>query len=378
MSAGSANQAPAQPDWLRLDNAAKIYPVTFSDPAPAGFRIGVTLKAPIRVSLLDSALRTVLRRCPYYQVHLRRGFFWYYLQRHDEVPPLYPMREPSVSAIPALLRDTDLFRVQARGSTIAIDFSHILTDGVGGMIFLGTLLTRYLELCGVTVSDWAPFLDPSGTPSPEEYEDAHNRFFDPRAPRPARLSRAYQLPGQQAGPLPHHHRAHARGRCPAARARPGGEPHGVPRGAVHVQPDPGPGARPACRRAARSGRGPARDPRGHAAVLPHADRPQLRPLRVSRDRREHRRLHSRGGHPEGPPQPEGAGRSPGAGAADRPQREGRTPPAGPGSAPPREGPASLHRLQPPGRKHLFGSALESRHGSPCRRLSSRTSSASIS
>jgi hypothetical protein len=184
-----------EPDWLRLDNAAKIYPATFSDPTPAGFRLGVTLKAPIRVALLAEALRTVLRRCPYYQVHLRRGFFWYYLQRHDAIPSVYPMSETPISAIPAWRRDTDLFRVQARGSTIAIDFSHILTDGIGGLRFLGTLVTRYLELYGVKVGDWAPFLDPSAPPSAEEYEDAHNRFFDPRAPKPTRLSRAYQLPG---------------------------------------------------------------------------------------------------------------------------------------------------------------------------------------
>src|SRR4030042_363177 len=55
--------------------------------------------------------------------------------------------------------------------------------------------SRPLERCGAPGSDGAPFLDPSAPPSAEEYEDAHNRFFDPRAPKPARLSRAYQLSG---------------------------------------------------------------------------------------------------------------------------------------------------------------------------------------
>jgi hypothetical protein len=187
----------ATPDWLRLDNAAKIYPATFSNPAPAGFRLSMTLTAPIRVALLAEALHTVLRRCPYYQVHLRRGFFWYYLQRHDTIPPLYPMSDTPVSAIPAWRRDIDLFRVQARRDTIAVDFSHILTDGSGGLTFLGTLVTCYLELCGVKIGGWAPFLDPSDPPSAEEYEDAHNRFFRPGTPRPARLSKAYHLPGDR-------------------------------------------------------------------------------------------------------------------------------------------------------------------------------------
>jgi hypothetical protein len=216
------NGSHGQPDWLRLDNAAKIYPATFSDPAPAGFRLSVTLKAPIRVALLAEALRAVLRRCPYYQVHLRRGFFWYFLQRHDAVPPLHPMSEAPVSAIPAWQRDTDLFRVQARRDTIAVDYSHIITDGIGGLGFLGTLVTRYLELCGATVSDWAPFLDPSAPPSAEEYEDAHNRFFDPRAPKPARLSRAYQLPG----PLQDRYRI-ITGRMPVSEVLERARAHGV-------------------------------------------------------------------------------------------------------------------------------------------------------
>ncbi len=188
-----------RPDWLRLDNAAKIYPATFADPAPAGFRLAATLRAPVRVALLQEALRGVLRRFPYFQVHLRRGFFWYYLQRHDGVPPLYTMGDTPVAAIPAMRRDTDLYRVQARGSTIAVDYSHILTDGAGGMAFLGTLLARYLELGGERVGSWGPFLDPSAEPSAEEHEDAHNRFFDPRAPRPPLLSSAWQLPGRREG-----------------------------------------------------------------------------------------------------------------------------------------------------------------------------------
>ena len=158
------------------------------------------------------------------------------------MPPLRPLSDSPVSAIPALGRDTDLFRVQARGSAIAVDFSHVLTDGTGGMLFLGTLVTRYLELCGVKVSDWTPFLDPAGPPSAEEHEDAHNRYFDPRAPRPARLMKAWQLPGSR-----HSGYRIITGRMQvndvlgrARRTR--CESDRVPRGALRVQPDPGQGA----------------------------------------------------------------------------------------------------------------------------------------
>jgi len=184
---------PREQDWLRLDNAAKIYPSSFSARSPDVFRLSVRLTAPVRVSALDQALRRVLPRCPYFQVYLRRGFFWYYLQRNDAVPALQPLGDEPVAAIPIRKRDSHLLRVRARERTIAIDFSHVLTDGGGGLRFLGTLTVEYLRLCGVPVSGWEPFLDPDASPTAEESEDAHNRFFGGRLPKPARRSPAYQI-----------------------------------------------------------------------------------------------------------------------------------------------------------------------------------------
>ncbi len=202
--------------WLRLDNAAKIYPSSDSSRSPAVFRISVELKAPVRVAALQDALGRVLPRCPYFQVYLKRGLFWYYLQRHGNIPAIEPLTEGAVSIIPIHRRDTHLLRVQARGRTVAVDFSHILTDGSGGLSFLGTLLAEYLSLCGVAVTDRTPFLDPAQPADAEEYEDAHNRFFHGRLPRPPRLSAAYQLPP---GPPADHGYRVIRGRMPVAPVR---------------------------------------------------------------------------------------------------------------------------------------------------------------
>ncbi len=181
-------------EWLTLDNAARIYPASLAEWSPDLYRISVTLRAPIRVSVLQEALRKVFPRFPYFQVHLQRGLFWYYLQRDDEIPELHPMSDVPVSVLPTLSGSRHLLRVQARGATIAVDFSHVLTDGAGAIRFLGTLATQYLRLRGVRVTAWEPFLDPEASPSPGEFEDAYKRYFDPRLPGPTRLSAAYHLP----------------------------------------------------------------------------------------------------------------------------------------------------------------------------------------
>jgi len=180
-------------EWLTLDNAARIYPASISEWSPDLYRVSVTLKAPIRVSALERALQTVFPRFPYFQVHLRRGLFWYYLQRDDEIPALHPMSDVPVSVMPMHRGICHLLRVQAREATIAVDFSHVLTDGAGALRFVGTLATQYLRLRGVHVTRWEPFLDPEEPPSPDEYEDAYNRYFDRRLPGPPRLSPAYHL-----------------------------------------------------------------------------------------------------------------------------------------------------------------------------------------
>jgi hypothetical protein len=183
-----------QQGWLTLDNAARIYPAALSEWSPDVYRLSVTLKAPIRVPTLQQALRTAFPRFPYFQVHLQRGLFWYYLQRDEDIPDLHPLSSVPVSVMPGRLGSSHLLRVQARGKTIAVDFSHVLTDGAGAVRFLGTLTTQYLRLLGVPIIRWEPFLDPEEPASPGEYEDAYSRFFNRNSPGPPGLSPAYHLP----------------------------------------------------------------------------------------------------------------------------------------------------------------------------------------
>ena len=119
------NEAKVQYDWLPLDNAAKIYPSTASEESPAEFRLAFTLKEPVRLLWLQQALERIMPRFPYFQVHLRRGFFWYYLQRSEVVPPVELMRNVPGTIISLNERTAPLIRVSAREKTVAVDYSHI-------------------------------------------------------------------------------------------------------------------------------------------------------------------------------------------------------------------------------------------------------------
>ncbi|NLD52093.1 MAG: hypothetical protein GX650_04275, partial [Clostridiales bacterium] len=76
------------PTWLKLDNAAKIYPATRSSRWMAVFRLSVTLGEEIDRALLQQALVSTLKRIPSFGYRLRRGLFWYYLDSHGGQPAI--------------------------------------------------------------------------------------------------------------------------------------------------------------------------------------------------------------------------------------------------------------------------------------------------
>ena len=182
-------------DWLRLDNAAKIYPASHNDATPAVFRISVTLREPIHVRELQEALDAMLERVPYYRVHLKRGFFWYYLQRHSNRIRVRPIPHHSLTEILLRRQDEQLLHVYARRGTVAVDFSHVLTDGYGGMRFVGSLIVEYLRRLGEKVEPGPHLMDPREPVPPDEYEDAFQALYRQEVPKARRLDPAYHIGG---------------------------------------------------------------------------------------------------------------------------------------------------------------------------------------
>lgn len=131
--------------WLRLDNAAKIYPAARTHVWSNTFRLSATLKEDVDLDVLRTALDVTIRRFPSIAVRLKKGAFWYYLEqiacapdiREDSSYPLTYMskRETSKCA----------FRVLVYKRRIAIEIFHSLTDGNGALVFLKSLVAEYLQ-----------------------------------------------------------------------------------------------------------------------------------------------------------------------------------------------------------------------------------------
>lgn len=177
--------------WLRLDNAAKIYPAIKDNELTSVFRVGVELKERIKARQFIEAIHSLEKRFPYYKVKLKAGFFWYYLE-----PENLPIATEPDHGTPcrAFEKQELMFRVLAREKQISVEFSHILTDGTGAFEFLKTLLLAYFEKCGSQPSSGVEYLRHDELPDPGEYEDAYNRYFKKINAKPLKISRAFHVP----------------------------------------------------------------------------------------------------------------------------------------------------------------------------------------
>lgn len=168
---------PKELTWMRLDNAAKIFPAIIRRDWNNVFRVSATLTEPVDPAILQQAVEDILPRFPSIAVRLRRGVFWYCLQ---EVPVPPQVREersyPLVQMHRRELR-TCAFRVLYYGCRISAEFFHALTDGSGGMVFLKTLVAAYLtRRYGLSVTPGFGVLDWRESPRPEELEDSFLRY----------------------------------------------------------------------------------------------------------------------------------------------------------------------------------------------------------
>lgn len=163
--------------WMRLDNAAKIYPAARRQNWSNVFRLSATLKEDVDVAVMQSALDVTARRFPSMAVRLRRGVFWYYLQQLSQVPQI---REESSYPLTRMSRDETrqcAMRVIVYKKRVAVEMFHSLTDGNGALVFLKTLLAEYLQQkYGVRVPAEHGILGRVEEPSEEEFEDSFQKY----------------------------------------------------------------------------------------------------------------------------------------------------------------------------------------------------------
>lgn len=183
----------SMPMWFPLDNAAKIYPSFVSKRDPATFRVAVILKEMVDPYVLKQALSEVIYSFPSMKVSMKKGLFWYYFERNDNIPIVEKEMTIPCKKIDAYNNNGYLFKVMYYNKRISVEFFHALTDGYGGFEFLKALVNVYLvKKYNLILEVEKPSTDI------EMIEDSFHRYYDPRKSVQGRMNdvRAYKMKGR--------------------------------------------------------------------------------------------------------------------------------------------------------------------------------------
>ncbi len=191
-----------RPAWYPLDHSAKIWPAVLSQRFTSLFRLSAVMKDDLVLEDLQLALERTRKRYPYFSVELHRGLFWYYLEElkdfsdfltHDRYWPCMDYT--------SLIKDRKLLRVRVYGRRISLEVSHVLTDGMGAMEFLRTLVYEYLQIrFALSHAKNDPAAPPTidqlegGAPPEDEWQDSYLDYGLKGAPLKALPERAFHLP----------------------------------------------------------------------------------------------------------------------------------------------------------------------------------------
>ena len=186
-------------DWVKLDNAALIYPSCATEKWNFVFRVSAFIDREINPEILQQALNTIMPRFPHFNVCLRKGMFWYYFQALGFYPTVqqeafFPCRIMDFSP------NKHIFRVLYYKNKISFEAFHALTDGFGTLVFMVNLIAAYYNLIGVPISLSDYVIDYNDKPALTELEDPFARIADKSITRSRKESRRRRIYGT---PLEH-------------------------------------------------------------------------------------------------------------------------------------------------------------------------------
>lgn len=183
--------------WLKLDNAAKIFPGQNSSTWSNSFRVAFELDRTVDPDILLRALNDIMPRFDCYKVRIRRGFFWFYLETNKKPLLVSADIKNPCHRVKFSENNNYLFKIYYYGSRIALDCYHVLTDGHGGAVLLSTLAAQYLRLTGENIPAGDFVLDINTSTTPAELEDSFVKNADSKAKYNRRNSFVYHPTGEK-------------------------------------------------------------------------------------------------------------------------------------------------------------------------------------
>ena len=168
--------------WRKLDNAALAFPLVTDKNDTRVFRFYCKLKETVDSEILQRALDQTMEKYPLFRAVLRKGLFWFYLERRDIDAFVKEEKRPPCSSLYIPDKKSLLFQVSYYKNRINFEVYHALTDGTGAMNFLSELVQNYLILTHPEAN--LPRVEHAEEPTPgAQEEDSFSQYYSSDIPK---------------------------------------------------------------------------------------------------------------------------------------------------------------------------------------------------
>ncbi|MBR1622436.1 MAG: hypothetical protein IJ675_00790 [Pseudobutyrivibrio sp.] len=180
-------------NWYKVDNVAKVFLATAAKRDTRTLRVSATLWEEIDPELLQEAVLSAIQVRPQFQVRIRRGIFWHYMEDTDIQPVVTEEHGRVCPILYAPGRAMLHYRVTYYGNRINLDLFHAISDGTGAIEFLNIIVLDYLKL--KYPGRFEETTIHSGASEDDLNQDSYKQFFGSMGLKSSSLKRAYHPSG---------------------------------------------------------------------------------------------------------------------------------------------------------------------------------------
>lgn len=180
-------------NWYKVDNVAKVFLATAAKRDTRTLRVSATLWEEIDPDLLQEAVLSAIQIRPQFQVRIRRGIFWHYMEDTDIQPEVTEEHGRVCPLLYAPGRMMLHYKVTYYGNRINLDLFHAISDGTGALEFLNIIVLDYLKL--KYPGKFEETTIHSGASEDDLNQDSYKQFFGSMGLKPSSLKYAYHPSG---------------------------------------------------------------------------------------------------------------------------------------------------------------------------------------
>ena len=131
--------------FRKLDNIAKLFSLDEKKEKNI-FGYSVVLKENINKNILKIAIDITMEKYEAFKVKMSKGIFWNYLEENKKKVLIKKNNKNSYDEINTNENNNFLFKITYYKNRINLNIFHVLTDGVGAISFLKSIIYNYLNI----------------------------------------------------------------------------------------------------------------------------------------------------------------------------------------------------------------------------------------